>query len=170
MLYQGAWLACVLGAAKGSPWWGPAMVIPLAAAFVACTRPRVGALALLGVASLLGIVIDGSLVMCGALAFTAAAGGPGLIAPWMVALWVAFATTLPWAMAFLRGRRWLAMGLGALLGPLAYAAGARLGAVTLGDFMPLALAAIALGWGAALPLLVIASERLIPGALAPRPG
>ena len=169
MLYQGAWLACVLGAAKGFPRLGPAVVLPLAAAFVACTRPRAGALALLGVAMFLGIVIDGSLVSRGALAFTAAAGGPALVAPWMVALWVAFATTLSWAMAFLRGRRWLAMLRGALLGPLAYAAGARLGAVSLGQSLPLAVGAIAVGWGVALPLLVIASERLIPRAVASTP-
>lgn len=164
--FQGAWFSCVLGAARGWPWLGPAIVAALSAIFLALTSPRAGSARLLLVAALLGLVVDGGLVAGHALAFTPVAGGPALLAPWMVALWVGFATTLPWSMDFLRGRPVLSAILGAILGPMAYWAGARLGAISLGTSLPLSLGAIALGWGLALPALVMTCDRLVP----PQPG
>jgi uncharacterized protein (TIGR03382 family) len=143
------------------PWLGPIVVAAFATVFVAVTRPHAGAAQLLLVAGLLGLVVDGGLVAGGVLAFTKPAGGPAFVAPWMIALWVAFATTLPWSMSFLSERILLAAILGAILGPLAYVAGARLGAVTIGASLSRSLGAIAVGWGIALPALVLASNWLL---------
>jgi non-ribosomal peptide synthetase component F len=76
----------------------------------------------------------------------------------MVALWAMFATTLNVSLRALRARPWLAAALGAAGGPLAYYAGARLGALQLADFHA-GLAAIAVGWAWLTPLLLASARR-----------
>jgi hypothetical protein len=72
----------------------------------------------------------------------------------MLALWVNFALAID-ALAWLGRRPVLAAMLaGAVGGPLSYLAGARLGAVTLGPSEPVALAAVAVVWMVAMPLLL----------------
>jgi tetrahydromethanopterin S-methyltransferase subunit D len=71
----------------------------------------------------------------------------------MMTLWALFGTTLNVSLRWLRGRIWLSALLGAISGPLAYYAGAQLGASTWHD--PEAVVAIlAVGWGVLMPLLV----------------
>lgn len=165
--FQAAWLACVAGAARGHEWLGPGVVALLAAAFLAGTRPRGRALALLAAAAVLGAIVDGMLIALGRLQFTSAAGGPAHAAPWMIALWIAFATTLPWSLSFLRGRLLLAAVLGVPAGAGAYWAGAQVGAVVLPDPLAASLASVGLAWGASLPALVALSERMLPREQAP---
>jgi hypothetical protein len=83
----------------------------------------------------------------------------GLAPYWIVAMWGLFATTLNLSMSWLRGRQWLAALLGAVGGPLAYLAGARLGGLQMPDPV-LALAVQALGWAVLLPVLNRLAERL----------
>ena len=72
--------------------------------------------------------------------------------PWMVMLWINFATTLNVSLGSLRDKYILAGILGAAGGPAAYYSGATLGAMTAlpgaGD-----LAVLAIAWAAAVPLL-----------------
>ena len=63
---------------------------------------------------------------------------------WILAMWALFATTLNASLGWLHGRPALAGALGMLSGPLAYWAGARLGAIELVQ-PAAALAALALG-------------------------
>jgi hypothetical protein len=77
----------------------------------------------------------------------------------MVALWANFATTLNVSMRLLRSRLLLAALFGAIGAPLAYYAGARLGAVDLVATLP-ALLAIGAGWLVLCPLLFAAARRL----------
>jgi len=79
------------------------------------------------------------------------------VAPaWMAMLWASFATTLRHGLGWMRGRWTLAAALGAASGPLAFWAGERLGALELGGTP--ALLALAVEWGAALPLLLRAAD------------
>ena len=77
----------------------------------------------------------------------------------MVALWAIFATTLNVSLRSLRPHRWLAALLGAIGGPVAYYAGARLGALEFGTPAP-ALAAIGIGWAILTPALLGTARRL----------
>ena len=78
---------------------------------------------------------------------------------WLVILWALFATTLNSSLRVLQSRPWIAAALGAAGGPLAYYAGASLGAL---QFLEPAamLAALALGWALATPLLLSLARRL----------
>jgi hypothetical protein len=158
VLYQLGWVACVLGAAHGLPWIGPlaaAAIIAWHLARAARTRPE---LALVACAVLLGALFDTLLVQAGWVHFSAGALIAGTAPCWMMALWAIFATTLNISLRSLRTHPVLALILGALGGPLAYFAGARLGAITLVAAGP-ALSAIALGWAVLAPVLLLAARR-----------
>lgn len=162
--YQIGWLGCVLGAAHGHAWAGVTAAVALTAFHLALVeRPeRRGAeLRLLAVAVVVGLLVDGTLSAIGWVRYPEGQPAPFLPPVWMLCLWMLFATLLPGALIWLRGRPVLAGLLGALGGPLAYLAGERLGAIALAEG-PVPLLALAVAWGAVIPLLVGLSERLVP--------
>jgi len=159
VLYQLGWFACVLGAAHGLPWIGPlaaAAIIAWHLARAARARPES---ALVACAVLPGALFDTLLVQSGWVHFSAGALIAGTAPCWMMALWAIFATTLNVSLRSLRTHPVLAMILGALGGPLAYFAGARLGALAFVAAGP-ALSAIAIGWAVLTPVLLLAARRL----------
>ena len=156
-LYQAGWLACTLGAANGLPWAGPLVAAAVIAWHLARARRPRGELLLVGAAAASGLVFETALLQSGWIAYP---GGSGDLAPlWMVALWGLFATTFNVSLRALRDRPVIAALVGAAGAPLAYYAGARLGALTLVSPGP-ALAAIAIGWAIATPALLRAARRL----------
>ena len=75
-----------------------------------------------------------------------------LAPPWIVALWLQFATSRETLLASLRDRPWIAAVVGAVGGPLAYGAGVRLGAASFpAGETTLSLLALAVVWGIVLP-------------------
>jgi hypothetical protein len=82
----------------------------------------------------------------------------GVFPLWMVALWAAFATTFNISLRSLRDRPGIVALLSLAGAPLAYAAGARLGAFAWQDATA-ALAVIALGWALLLPALLAVARR-----------
>lgn len=148
VLWQASWFAAVLGAARGHLWLGAAAALPVLAlhAWRHRERPDAG-LALPAIAVTLGALVDGLLGLAG---LAPVGGWPS---PWMLALWAVFGTAFDASLGWLRGRLWLSVLFGAVGGTLAYWAGIRLGAIA-----PVAwpvLAAVALGWAVAMPLLAL---------------
>lgn len=152
VLFQLGWFACVLGAANGYAREGAIAAGLIVALHIArATRPgREAKLAL--AAALLGLAFESALVWAGWVRVD-----DGIY--WLVALWALFATTLNESLRMLQTRPWIAALFGAVGGPLAYYAGARMGAL---DFVQPAamLAALAVGWAAATPLLLSVARRL----------
>jgi hypothetical protein len=127
--YQVAWFAVIIGAAEGYAWAGAAVALLVAAVHVWLRRDP-HELKLIGLAAVIGILVDSTLAMTGQVRFAAA--WPIDLAPyWMVSLWIAFATTLHHSLRWLMYRPVAAALSGALGGPLAYLAGAKLGALSL---------------------------------------
>jgi hypothetical protein len=154
--YQAVWFLAVYGAAAGRVW--PALLAAALFALwqLAVSRERAADLRLIGMALALGMLIDGALARSGLLAYASAAPAlPPRGAPlWILALWVSFALTLNHSLRWLRGRFVPAVLTGAVGGPLAYLAAARLsGAVSFAAPAWQALAGLALGWAVALALL-----------------
>ncbi len=152
ILFQLGWFACVLGAANGYAREG-AIVAALIVALHIARAPRPKREAMLALAAaLLGLVFESALVWAGWVRVE-----EGIY--WLVALWALFATTLNESLRMLQTRPWIAALFGAVGGPLAYYAGARMGAL---DFVQPAamLAALAVGWAAATPLLLSVARRL----------
>ena len=154
--YQAVWFLAVYGAGAGRVW--PALLAAALFALwqLAVSRERAADLRLIGMALALGMLIDGALARSGLLVYASAAPAlPPHGAPlWILALWVSFALTLNHSLRWLRGRLVPAVLTGAIGGPLAYLAAARLsGAVSFATPAWQALAGLALGWAVALALL-----------------
>jgi hypothetical protein len=152
LLYQVAWFACVLGAAAGLPLIGTAVSGVVVGLRLASAARPAAELQLILLAGLIGGAWESLLV---GMDWVHYRGGelPGLAPSWIVALWLAFATTFNVSLRWLQGRPGAAALLGLAGGPLAWWAGARLGALELVD-AGLALSAIGLGWAVLMPLLL----------------
>lgn len=161
--FQAGWWAVVLAAAAGMPLAGMAVVAAVLGWHLLRVRPHRGEAVLIGLTALAGLAFESLLQATGWVAF--AGGGPASwLAPlWMAALWANFATTLNVSLRPLRGRPWLAAGLGAVGGPAAYWGGAELGAMTF-HHPAAGLIALALAWAVLTPLLLALAARLARSA------
>jgi len=164
LAFQGGWFACVLGAAHGAPWAGTAAAAGVAALSIGLGgRPAADAW-LVAAAIATGFVWDSAMARGGLIAYAE----PGVLSVpvWILALWALFAVTLREPLRALHTRLPLAALLGAVGGPLSYAAAARMGACELIEpvWTPLVLA---VGWGTITPLLLMLARRLDRGRAIP---
>jgi len=156
--FELAWLACVLGAAHGWPWTGVALAMIVIALSVALgAKPRVDA-ALVAAALVIGFIWDSSMAQLGWITYAEPGPLPGIAPVWILALWALLAIVLREPLRWLHSRLPLAALLGALGGPLSYAAAQRLGACRLVEPTVAGLA-LALGWAVITPLLLVLARR-----------
>jgi len=153
VLFQAAWFAAVLGAARGMLWLGPLSMIPVLAVHLVLQDDRRGEVKLLLAAGLLGFLFDTAFVAGGVFTPLQHLFPRPFSPPWMICLWLNFSATLNVSLAWLRGRYLLAAAFGAVGGPLAYYSGAKLGAT---EALPTTtgMLLLAIGWGLMTPLLV----------------
>lgn len=158
VLFQAGWFACVLGAAHGMPWIGAVAAAAIVAWHLARANRPARELGLVATALVAGAVFETLLLQSGWVRFETGQLLEGVAPYWMVALWAIFATTLNVSLRALRPYPLFAAVLGAVGGPVAYWAGAGLGAMEFVTTGP-ALTAIGLGWAILAPALVIAARR-----------
>jgi hypothetical protein len=127
--YQVAWFAVLIGAAQGLAWAGATVALLVATVHVVLRRD-LRDLKVIGAAAGIGLLVDSTLAMTGQVHF-ASPWPPNLAPFWMLSLWIAFATTLYHSLHWLMIRPVAAAFGGAVGGPSAYLAGAKLGALTL---------------------------------------
>ena len=167
LLLQVGWVACVGGAARGWFFVGPLAVAALLVAYFAFpaffgTRREEWRqdLTMIVALGLIGTAVDSIQSCLGLLTFEGAFHSC-LCPLWITALWLHFGTAVRTSFAALATRPWIAALIGALGGPLAYSAGARLGAAALHPQWPwLSLLVIAVVWGMMLPGALALSLRL----------
>ena len=154
VLFQAGWFCCVLGAASGRPWLGAGLGLLLVLGHLGLVRARRKEAALLLGALAVGLVTDTLHLRTGSLVFTGGSLHPDFAPAWILVMWMQFASTLRFAMSWLEGRYVLGGLLGGVAGAMAYWAGVRLGAATLGPDAAVSLVRIGLSWALALPLLL----------------
>lgn len=157
--FQAGWFTCVLGAAHGLPWIGVAAAAAVVAWHAFRAQRPARELTLIAAAIAVGAIFDSALATSRWVEFAPQAPAPDAAPYWILALWALFATTLNVSLGWMRGRPALAAALGLFAGPLAYWAGARLGALEIVK-PAAALVALALGWAVILPLLIALARRL----------
>lgn len=159
--FQACWFACVLGAAREFEWLGPLVTLVWAAYCVrASKQPARAALAMSAVGAL-GVAVAAIELSADWLAFRGASPAASIAPAWIIALWIAFASTFDSSFAWATKRTWL-LALLALVGaPLSYLAGERLGALDVLAPRSTSLAAVAVLWAAALPLAAALHRRTL---------
>lgn len=163
--FQTAWFACVHFAARGEVLAACASVLAAVVLHFAWSEHRAADLCLVAVALAVGVVWDSAMVQGGLIAYAAPGWSAAWAPPWILALWVLFATTLRGPLRWLHGRPLLAAAFGGIGGPLSYLAAARLGACVFPD-VPVAMVVLAEGWAVITPVLVQLASRFDRGARA----
>lgn len=167
VLFQCAWFAAVLGAAHHRPLLGTACVVVVIAWHLAVSAGPAQEARLVALLCLIGVVVESAIVLQGHVAYPSGQPVASLAPYWIVALWGLLAIALNVTMRWLRGRLLLAAVLGAVLGPLSFSSGARLGGAQL--LHPTeALMTLALVWAVLMPLLVMLATRF-DGVAVPEP-
>lgn len=156
--FQIGWFACVLGGARDWPWVGTIIALAMVALHVLRAARPGPELALVLIAAGIGAVFDSALVAAGWVAYHSGTLVPHTAPHWLVAIWMLFATTLNVSLRWLRRMPLAGAALGAIGGPLAYWAGARLGGM---EFVaPVAATVVlAIGWAVLTPLLCGLARR-----------
>jgi 1-acyl-sn-glycerol-3-phosphate acyltransferase len=155
--FQLVWWTSALAARDGHGWAGPvvAAVFVVVHALLAPRGRRAAQVLLAALAAAVGVVVDGALVDGGVLAFPRH-DGPLPSPAWMIGLWAGFAPTIMTTLSSATRRPAASALLGAVFGPLSYAGGARVGALTLGAGPVggvIALVAVGVAWALAMPVL-----------------
>lgn len=161
-LFQAGWCICVLGTAAGQPWPATAAGLLLVVAHLALVRDVARESQLLLTSLLLGLLVDGFHIHTGVLVFPLGSIHPGLPPPWILVLWLQFAMTLHFSLAWLAGRYGFGALLGSVSGALAYWGGVRFGAAEFGADPARCLIQIGLSWGLTLLILLKVAQLTVP--------
>jgi len=164
VLFQTGWFACILGAAGGYSWAGPAVVCIAMLVRLAQSGERRREVLLLLCCAVLGFAADTALIAMGWIAPLRGSVPAPWSPPWLVSMWANFGATLNVSLAFLKNRLLLSASLGALGGPLAYYAGSRLGAIAVPDPLWAGLAAVGAAWAVSLPAMVYLAGAATAGS------
>ncbi|MCQ4347534.1 DUF2878 domain-containing protein [Pseudomonas stutzeri] len=147
LLFQASWFACVFGAER--PWLLGVPTLALLAHFLWVARWREEG-RLVASALIAGSALDSFLLQLGVFDF----GEPRQLIPlWLALLWALLGTTLNHCLAWSARPWWLGSLLGAVGGPLAYWAGARIAGVGLPLGTLPSLLLLAAIWALVIPVL-----------------
>jgi len=156
IVYQLVWFACAFSDVWEMPWLGPLSALAYLY-WVSFDLPVVWrAAAAMGLA---GAVCDTTLMHLGLISFETSLWPVWLSPAWMISLWACFSVPLITGFGWLAGKPWLAALLGGIGGPVAYAGGAEIGAMSLGD-PTTSMIAIGIVWAVVTPVAVEWGQRL----------
>jgi hypothetical protein len=157
ILFQLAWFACVIGAAKGMPWLGVVVTVLALSWHLYQAKNIKSELLLMLCALLIGATYDQSMLSLGYINYVNNGWSNAIVPVWILALWLGFTSTLNVSLRWMRGKHLIAVIFGAVGGPLAYLGAEKLGAVMLHDAT--SYIALSLGWAIITPLLLLLSSR-----------
>lgn len=158
--YQVAWVLCALAASQGSALLSllaTGTFIVLQTIFNPASISPVPLVA----SGLAGAAMESMFAFTGVLTYSAPWPVTYAAPVWIVGLWLAFGTTLGTTAAALGAHPVIkAAVFGALFAPLAYSAGAGLGAIQIAEPRAVSFAVIACAWIIALPALMSLHLRM----------
>lgn len=135
--FQACWFACVLVGNKAAVF----ILVIICIAYFVIDKLRIEWPLIIGI-SILGLIVDVSLIQMGVLKLS------GAILPplWLSVLWLVFATTLNHSLKPLLDKRILFLLLSLIGGPFCYQLGVRLTDIEFGYQQPVSLLALAIVW------------------------
>jgi len=162
LLFNIGWFGCVLASRFDMPLAALPLVVTIVAAQFSWTSPlswRVTAL-FVACVTIVGASVDTLMLSTGVLAFEGRSAPSVEFVLWIAAFWANFAAVPNVALRWLRGRAWLAGVLGAVSAPGTYLAGAKLGALSIGEPTWRSMLLIGVEWAVLLPLIVVLGSSL----------
>lgn len=156
MLFQVAWFACVIGAGKAMPWLGVIVTIAILVWHLYRAKQVKPELSLMLSALIIGGAFDQAMLSYSYINYVSNGWNVSLVPVWILALWLAFATTLNVSLRWMRGRHFVAIFFGSVGGPIAYFGAEKLGAVMLHGYS--SYIALSIGWAIITPLLLSISS------------
>jgi Protein of unknown function (DUF2878) len=160
VLFQAGWFATILLAADDEPILATGAGVAFVVLHLLLVRDRGTELKLLLPSLPFGLVVDSIFASTGAVEYRDAIA-PGLCSPWILATWLLFAATVRHSFRWILGKRLVPLVLGAIVAPISYAGGARLGAVEFGEPFARSVVIIGVVWGIAMMLIVMYADRVI---------
>lgn len=158
ILFQLAWFACVAGAAYGMPWLGVSVTLITTAWHLRQSKRAKPEMLLMFTVLLLGASFDQLMLLLQLVAYQQHGWSASLVPVWIVALWLAFASTLNLSLAWLQGRYLVGALFGASGGPLAYFGAQNIGAVTLNSSA--SYIALSIGWAVITPVVLYMAKHM----------
>jgi len=159
--FQVVWLVCAYGAANGSSSAGIAAAIIYVAIHLWSRGFAASDCVVILVSAALGLVCESTLIRSGFIKYATGEFASGFAPAWTVALWAAFGCTIGNLSSLLGQRsRFAGPALGAICGPLAYMAGARIGALAIDESSGVRVLATSMIWAVVLPVLVAVHRSL----------
>ena len=156
-----SWWACVVGPSIDMPYIGPAAMLIFLLAHFSVNGTESSEIKLVIIFSILGTVIDTLMALSGLLTYNGTYSKEIVVAPlWITAMWCGFALLVNHSMAWLEGKFFQALILGAVIGPIAYKAGEGLGAISFHGNMLQVTIMLSIVWGLSLPLIYWVNDRL----------
>ncbi|NNF67719.1 MAG: DUF2878 domain-containing protein [Gammaproteobacteria bacterium] len=150
--FKTAWLTCAFGAAVNG--WIPVAVIAVLISIHLTVAERwLPELRLILLVGVLGAIVDSSLGLFGVMTYVVGDSTSQLAPPWLIALWMSFATVLPYGLRWLSTKPLVSIVMGAAAGPASYYGGSKAGAVIMGDALIFSLVAIGVAWALVMPLI-----------------
>lgn len=157
ILFQVAWFACVIGAGKGIPWFGVAVTAAALLWHFYQAKHLKSEFLLMLSALLIGASFDQAMLSFGLIDYVNNGWSSALVPVWILALWLAFTSTLNVSLRWMRGKQFIAIAFGAIGGPMAYYGAEKLGAVMLHGAQ--SYISLSIGWAIITPLLLAVSNK-----------
>jgi len=157
LLFQVAWFSCVIGAGQGLPWLGIVVTATVLTWHFYQAKQFTSEALLMLTALAIGATFDQAMLSLGFINYINNGWDEAFVPIWILALWLAFASTLNVSLRWMRTKHLITVAFGAIGGPLAYLGAEKLGAIILHgaqSYIPLSI-----GWAIITPLLVIVSTR-----------
>lgn len=139
---------------------GPLVVSAFLAVHVALSPRREREVRLILSVGVFGWAIDTLQATAGVFSFGSSSIAPWLCPPWLVAVWMSFASTVNVSFRWLEGRYVLAAALGAVTGPVSYYYGVKLGAIAFNPSLVWSVLVLAAVWAATMPAIFLLAKRL----------
>lgn len=158
VLFQLGWFVCVLGGAYGMPWQALLFILVIVGSQLWFATRLKPAITLILITTLLGAALDQTMLNLELLQYQSHGWSINLVPVWILALWMLFASTLNVSLRWLRNRPWIAALFGAIGGPMAYLAAAKLGAVFIVQ-TPLSYIVLSIAWACMMVFLITVSKR-----------
>ena len=148
------------GVSIGFPWLGAIGLIGFLIWHAKTSTHAKADFILAGIAILLGTLVDTINIQTGVLVYQEAWPSASIAPFWIMVLWANLALIMNGALRWLQGRYVMAAAIGALIGPLGYTLGVKLGTASYASGKLEFVLITGISWMIALPLLLLIAERL----------